>query len=254
MVATRAGEVFGHADGMLDLGEPERLHDMRVATRRLRAALEIFEPCFPRKRFGKTLKRVKTLADALGERRDRDVAIESLEEMTAGVAADDRPALEALDRAPARGAAPGQRGAGLGREAEAVEEAAASPDEARGGGEVKARPVEGLDPAAPLRPNAARSSATRLAELRAFAEDALEPEAASAQHEMRIAAKRLRYVLEIVEGCFGPEATTARQAAKRLQGVLGEIHDCDVMLPRAAGIESLEMLLRTRRELLFQPV
>ena len=96
MVATRAGEVFGHADGVLDLGEPERLHDMRVATRRLRAALEIFEPCFPRKRFGKALKRVKALADALGERRDRDVAIESLEEMTAGVAADDRPALEAL--------------------------------------------------------------------------------------------------------------------------------------------------------------
>ncbi len=33
--------------------------------------------------------------------------------------------------------------------------------------------------------------------------------------------------------------------------MLGDIHDCDVMLPRAEGIESLQALLRTRRELLF---
>ncbi len=117
---------------------------------------------------------------------------------------------------------------------------------------MKARPVEGLDPAAPLRPNAARIVRTRLDELRSFAPAALEPSAAEAQHEMRIAAKRLRYLLEVVGTCFGPEAKAGRDAAKRLQGLLGEIHDCDVMLPRAAGIESLEALLRTRRELLFR--
>ena len=69
----RAEEVFEHSDGVLDSGEIDRLHDMRVATRRLRAAMEVFEPCFPRKRFRKALKDVKALADALGERRDRDV-------------------------------------------------------------------------------------------------------------------------------------------------------------------------------------
>jgi CHAD domain-containing protein len=117
---------------------------------------------------------------------------------------------------------------------------------------VKAREVEGLDPAVPLRPNAARIVRTRLDELRSFAPAALEPSAATAQHDMRIAAKRLRYVLEIAGLCFGAEAKAARDAAKRLQGVLGEIHDCDVMLPQAEGIESLRDLLRTRRELLFQ--
>jgi CHAD domain-containing protein len=117
---------------------------------------------------------------------------------------------------------------------------------------VKARRVEGLDPAAPLRPNAARIVRTRLGELNELAADALEPGAATAQHEMRIAAKRLRYVLEIVAPCFGPEAERARDAAKALQEVLGEIHDCDTMLPRAAGIESLRMLLRARRELRFR--
>ena len=48
---------------------------------------------------------------------------------------------------------------------------------------------------------------------------------------MRIAAKRLRYVLEITETCFGAEAFAARRAVKELQSVLGDIHDCDVMLP-----------------------
>jgi CHAD domain-containing protein len=116
---------------------------------------------------------------------------------------------------------------------------------------VKARRVEGLDPVEPLRPNAARIVAVRLDELRSFAEAALDPAAAEAQHDMRIAAKRLRYVLEIVEDCLGPEAEAARLAAKELQQVLGEIHDCDVMLPLAAEVESLASLLHARRELLF---
>jgi CHAD domain-containing protein len=117
---------------------------------------------------------------------------------------------------------------------------------------LKARKVKGLDPEGALRSNAARIVHTRLDELRSFAAAALDPFAATAQHDMRIAAKRLRYVLEITGACFGPEAKAARDAAKELQGVLGEIHDCDVMLPRAEGIESLEDLLRARRELLFQ--
>ena len=117
---------------------------------------------------------------------------------------------------------------------------------------MKPRRVKKLDPAAPLKENAARIVRTRLEELRSLAEPALDPSAAEAQHDLRIAAKRLRYVLEIVEGCFGAEANAARKLARELQGILGEIHDCDVMLPRAEGIESLAALLRTRRELLFR--
>ncbi len=117
---------------------------------------------------------------------------------------------------------------------------------------MKARKVKGLNPKKSLRRNTARIVGTRLDELCSFAAEALDPSAAADQHNMRIAAKRLRYVLEIVEGCFGAEAIAARRAAKELQGVLGEIHDCDVMLPHAEGIESLQALLRTRRELLHR--
>lgn len=96
VVEVRAAEVFEHSDRVLDVEEIERVHDMRVATRRLRAALEVFAPCFPRKRHRRALKRVKALADALGERRDRDVAIESLAGFASEAPAGDRAGVVAL--------------------------------------------------------------------------------------------------------------------------------------------------------------
>lgn len=116
---------------------------------------------------------------------------------------------------------------------------------------MKARAVDGLDPAEPLRPNVARIVTTRLDELRGFAEAALAPDASEAQHDMRIAAKRLRYVLELFAPCLGEEAEAARQAAKRLQSALGDLHDCDLMLSKVEGVGSVEGLLRERREHLF---
>jgi CHAD domain-containing protein len=96
VVEVRAREVFEHSTGVLDLDHIERVHDMRVATRRLRAALEVFEPCFPRKRHRKALRKVKTLADALGGRRDADVEIGLLEGLADKVAEEDRAALAEL--------------------------------------------------------------------------------------------------------------------------------------------------------------
>jgi CHAD domain-containing protein len=62
IVSVRAGELTENAQGVLDTGDIERVHDMRVATRRLRAALEIFEPCFPAEAYAEALAEVKRLA------------------------------------------------------------------------------------------------------------------------------------------------------------------------------------------------
>src|SRR5262249_25520824 len=96
IVEVRAGELIEHAEGVLDTGDIERVHDMRVATRRLRAALEIFEPCFPERAYGEALSEVKRLADGLGERRDRDVAIASLHAFNDQKAAPDRRGVDSL--------------------------------------------------------------------------------------------------------------------------------------------------------------
>jgi CHAD domain-containing protein len=96
VVEVRAAELFEQAGGVLDLDDVERVHDMRVATRRLRAAMETFKPVFPPKRHRKALKRVKRLADALGQRRDLDVEIELLESLAGEVAGEDLEKLESL--------------------------------------------------------------------------------------------------------------------------------------------------------------
>jgi CHAD domain-containing protein len=96
IVEVRAQELIEHAQGVLDTGDIERVHDMRVATRRLRAALEIFEPCFPEQPFRQGLAEVKRLADALGERRDRDVAIVSLQRFNDQMASPDRRGVGSL--------------------------------------------------------------------------------------------------------------------------------------------------------------
>ena len=116
---------------------------------------------------------------------------------------------------------------------------------------MKARAVEGLDPGGPLRPNVTQIVATRLDELRGFVDSALAPGASEDQHDMRIAAKRLRYVLELFGPCLGEEAERARETAKQLQSVLGDLHDCDLMLGKVEGIGSVEAVLRERRERLF---
>jgi hypothetical protein len=97
--------------------------------------------------------------------------------------------------------------------------------------------VKGLDPAASLADNAERIVRTRLDELYSFTPKALNPKRVKALHDMRIAAKRLRYVLEITSFCFGPYATTATKRAKELQDLLGEIHDCDELLPRVQAVQ-----------------
>jgi CHAD domain-containing protein len=96
IVAVRGAELTEYGRDVLDTGDIERVHDMRVATRRLRAALEIFEPCFEPKPHRQTLREVKRLADALGERRDRDVAIAALHEFNDQMPAPDRRGVSSL--------------------------------------------------------------------------------------------------------------------------------------------------------------
>jgi len=118
---------------------------------------------------------------------------------------------------------------------------------------VKARKVKGLDPRAPLEGNVRRILAVRVAELRAFMPRARDSAEVEALHDMRIAAKRLRYVLELTgEPVLGDDAERVAALVKELQDVLGEIHDCDELLPRleALGGEGLEIMaehVRLRR-------
>jgi CHAD domain-containing protein len=112
---------------------------------------------------------------------------------------------------------------------------------------------------------AERIVAVRVDELCAYMPAAADPAQVLLLHDMRIAAKRLRYVLDLTAVCFGPYARKAAKRAKQLQDVIGEIHDCDMTLPRVtmlqaqiapddparAGLDAIEQRLRTRRDARF---
>lgn len=95
---------------------------------------------------------------------------------------------------------------------------------------MKARNVK-LDPDGPLGRSLLEILSVRLEELRSFTPAALDPRAAEALHDMRIAVKRVRYILEVAEAAAGSEVKRSLKTMKRLQELLGEIHDCDEMLP-----------------------
>lgn len=72
-------EMMSHLEGTRLGDDIESLHDMRVASRRLRAALSVFAAAFPPKPFTATEREVARTTDALGAVRDGDVQIEFMQ-------------------------------------------------------------------------------------------------------------------------------------------------------------------------------
>ena len=97
---------------------------------------------------------------------------------------------------------------------------------------MKAKQVKGLEPDGAFADNARKIVKVRVDELYALAPKALDVDRPKKLHDLRIAAKRLRYVLEIARPALGKGASDGVRTAKALQQLLGDIHDCDEMLPR----------------------
>ena len=219
VIETRADEVRALlADPSIN-GSADHVHDRRVAIRRLRTAIEVFEPTLPKR--AKDVRRdLKGAFNALGPRRDADVAIEALRAIEPQLATADLPGFNGLLAAfEAEGAA----GHALDTESalRANEDAVVLAQRAR-------------DRNGPAAEKALRRAAgRRLAAVQARLGALDDPRDGAALHDLRIAAKRLRYVLEAAAPALGPAALEGAGAARGLQTVLGEIHDCDVMLPPA---------------------
>jgi exopolyphosphatase/pppGpp-phosphohydrolase len=74
----------------------ESIHKMRVASRRLRATLDAFEPCCKPKQFKSAYRHVKEMADLLGTARDTDVMLEGLHGQSEHVPAEELAGMQWL--------------------------------------------------------------------------------------------------------------------------------------------------------------
>lgn len=85
-----------HVEGVRQNEEIEPVHQMRVWSRRSRAALETFACCFAGKAFKALEREVKAVTGALGEARDLDVMIETLTKRADALPPEQRPGVEAF--------------------------------------------------------------------------------------------------------------------------------------------------------------
>jgi len=95
IIEARFDEMMRHRVGTLLGRDPEELHDMRVASRRLRAVMDVSADCFP-KQYRYFHQTVKQLTDALGGVRDCDVMREALMTYRDQRPAAERPAINRL--------------------------------------------------------------------------------------------------------------------------------------------------------------
>lgn len=96
VIAERLEQMLAQMEGVLERDGTEPVHQMRVWSRRSRAALDVFAACFPGKPYADLELDVKTVTGALGEARDVDVSIVKLEKLAAGLPAAERAGVEAF--------------------------------------------------------------------------------------------------------------------------------------------------------------
>jgi len=96
MLLERVKKLLDWHDEVLKNEDVEAVHKMRVASRRLRATLDAYEPCCKPGQFKKVYRRIKKVADALGTVRDTDVMLEGLRSQLEQVSSEERTGMQWL--------------------------------------------------------------------------------------------------------------------------------------------------------------
>lgn len=205
----------------------EHIHRMRVASRRLRAAMPLFADCLPVKKGDKWLEEVREITRALGEARDADVQIERLVKFAGEVSEPVyRTGLRRLLLRLRQKRAGLQSGVSqaltrlLGDETLERLEAHLAPLAARDGQVYLYTPA--------LYALGFNSIQRRLDDFLAYDEIVSQPDKVTELHAMRIAAKKLRYTLETFASLYPEELKGELNTLRKAQEALGDIHDCDV--------------------------
>lgn len=96
VIQERLNKMLSYTRAVRRADDIEALHDMRVASRRLRAAINVFEPAFPGEGYRSFEQEVKAVTDALGEARDLDVMLDTLVQLEKTVPINQRGGLESF--------------------------------------------------------------------------------------------------------------------------------------------------------------
>lgn len=227
----RLQALMQEVEGVRRAEDVECVHRMRVASRRLRTALSLFQDSLPPREFDAWRKQIRRVTRALGAARDTDVQLLFLQTFLDGLSAEEKACRPGIERLLLRWR---QRRACLQQEViRALDRLEASRTAERMGQLLRERLVEArvqqvnvAAPAVYLR--AYRAISLRLEELLAFDAYVYRPECIAELHALRIAAKRLRYTMEVFAPLYADGLKEPLQVVRAVQEMVGDIHDCDV--------------------------
>jgi CHAD domain-containing protein len=211
----------------------EHVHQARVASRRLRAALGMFADCFPPAKAEKWRKQIRQLTRRLGAARDTDVQIVFLKKFISETPVTLKKLRPGLKRALLRLK---QRRQSIQPKVvkvlDRLKEYEVLADIRAEAGRIERRLVRlNTDIHSPFVFEQAKQHIEgRLEGLLSFQHCLDDAEAKKGHHQMRIAAKRLRYTLEICNLPFDNRLDGYIDAMKNLQSLLGKLQDCYVWL------------------------
>jgi len=222
-------KMLSHAEDVRQATDDEAVHDMRVASRRLRAAIAVFEPAFRGKRYGRFRIHVKRLTDALSHARDLDVMIGAVKKLCGEI-----PPPERLGVDDFRDHLVGRR-ANLQKEVRKSLKALESSDLVGEFARIADAPeANGKEPSSAhgdLEEEFYDAVSNRVDELVSWEPFIHDNRRVFELHQMRIAAKRLRYTMELFAPYRGPLFSSAIDQVRKIQEHLGKIHDADVIGP-----------------------
>jgi CHAD domain-containing protein len=231
VLRARFGEMYDLRAAALNREDSEGVHDMRVASRRLRSALKDFADFTGGK--GVAQKRLREVAGVLGEVRDEDVAIAALEKVRAQAGAEVLAGIaQLMDERSARRESAREKLKDILAEtplAELQQKFLARLDRhvATGKNAGKRRRATR---AGSFRQTGREVVMARLAGLQELSDSLHHPFDVGPLHRMRIAAKRLRYAMELFAPCWGGRLSTYAREVSEMQTALGELHDCDIWI------------------------
>jgi CHAD domain-containing protein len=248
ILRTRLEEMCALRSAALDWTDIEGVHDMRVASRRLRSVVQDFSPYFRLRKIRHVRDDLKSIADALGAVRDEDVAITALEKLAAEAPPELAVGIERFtsERRSRRRRARARLEEMLAEEE--LEQLRAEFDVAleRGlkGGRGRWSKVEDQTSVAGVTFRQAGRDIifSRLMELRDLSLSLYHPHRTKPLHKMRLAAKRLRYALELFAPCWTEPLKDFAKEIARLQTSLGELHDADEWIAALGSMLSDEVL------------
>jgi CHAD domain-containing protein len=216
-------------DGVRLGDDIECIHRMRVASRRMRSALDLFKACLPAKPFPSWVSQVRKVTGALGAARDTDVQIEHLAAFSKQNAGPrDRPGLNRLNL---RLRQKRQRVQGkVLKSLEQLEQDHLLDDLHKRLSKTLEKQSQAYLYTPAIYQLGYESISTQLDDLLTYEPYVSHPEQEEELHALRIAAKKLRYTLEIFAPLYPGELKDPLQACRKIQDTLGEMHDCDVWI------------------------